>query len=335
MQETEKDLESEFKAGQSVKCRVVAAEPGGYHVKLIGSKIDGYLPSQEELQIGQAVPATFVCMNRNRALMTFAYRIGTTARVQAGLDSESATAFAVWADSHPRTFKLRRAIDIIMPPTKGKPEILRAGDYDVARLSHDLERSKLTGCLKAVSQQKYSRSAMLLFQGRAVGCIYGKKPQSDPYPTETALQMMLLDMSFPETSLQLYELPLEVVLPMSSLFLGCPVDEEATSTNERPQLNAALQSLKSKKTTACLTLHLNSGSELCFAFVHKGRYYGAYHVEGQKFESDVNLFRQLIENDKTATLEIHILPGEMLTDSVLFGYSIDSIITEMEEYPVH
>lgn len=331
MQETEKDVE--FKAGQSVKCRVIAAEPGGYHVKLIGSKIDGYLPSQEELQIGQAVPATFVCMNRNRALMTFAYRIGTTARVQAGLDSESATAFAVWADSHPRTFKLRRAIDIIMPPLKGKPEILRAGDYDVARLSHDLEHSKLTGCLKSISQQKYSRSAMLLFEGRAVGCIYGKKPQSDPYPTETALQMMLLDMAFPETSLQLYELPLEVVLSMSSLFLGCPVDKEETS--ERPQLNTLLQSLKSKKLTACLSLHLNSGSELCFAFVHKGRYFGAFHVEGQKFESDVNLFNDLIASDKTSTLDQHILPSEMLSDSVLFGYSIDSIITEMEDYPVH
>ncbi|MBC7999219.1 MAG: hypothetical protein IAF58_14815 [Leptolyngbya sp.] len=327
---TEEDEEQlpNLKAGSSVKCRVCAPQPGGYAVRLVPSGIEGYLPCQEDLNEGQVVPATFVCMNQDQALMTFAFRIGTTERVQMGLPSEPETAFAVWADSHPRTFKLRRAIDIVMPPLSANEVApLRSGDFDIAKLIVDLEEGGLTGCIKMICDERLSRGALLLFRGRAVGCIYGKKPMVEPYPIESAIQMLLLDSFLPDTNLTVYDLPDEIILSMSSMFLGVPVQErEGESAAEL--FEKTLTTLKSKNETAIATL--TSKSEMSLAFVHEGERFGSFDVDLQKFYPQTDVFDELIHKSSDSKVEITILPPEMTTEKVLFGYGLSTTLEIMK-----
>lgn len=327
---TEEDVEQlpNLKAGSSVKCRVCAPRPGGYAVKLVPSGIEGYLPCQEDLNEGQVVPATFVCMNQDQALMTFAFRIGTTERVQMGLPSEPETAFAVWADSHPRTFKLRRAIDIVMPPlSSNEVAPLRSGDFDIAKLIVDLEEGGLTGCIKMICDERLSRGALLLFKGRAVGCIYGKKPMVEPYPIESAIQMLLLDSFLPDTNLTVYDLPDEIILSMSSMFLGVPVAErEGESAAEL--FETTLKSLKSKNETAVATL--TSQKEMSLAFIHEGERFGSFDVDLQKFYPQADVFDELIQKSPDSKVEMSILPPEMTTEKVLFGYGLSTTLEIMK-----
>lgn len=314
-----------LRAGSSVKCRVCTPEPGGYSVKLVPSGIDGFLPCQEELNEGQVVPATFVCMSKDQALMTFAFRIGTTERVQMGLPSEPETAFAVWADSHPRTYKLRRAIDIVMPPlSSSSVSPLRSGDYDIGKLITDLEEGQLTGCVKMICDERLSRGALLLYRGRAVGCIYGKKPMVEPYPIESAIQMLLLDSFLPETKLTVYDLPDEIILSMSAMFLGVPVLEKDYA--DRKNLDALVKSLKND--TAILTA--TSAKEMCLAFLHEGEVFGTFHVDEQKFSDKGAIFDEVMEKEPDTTVEISILPSEMTTDKVLFGYGLSTTLEVMK-----
>ncbi|HNB24113.1 MAG TPA: hypothetical protein PKZ32_16965, partial [Candidatus Melainabacteria bacterium] len=314
-----------LRAGTSVKCRVCTPEPGGYAVKLVPSGIDGFLPCQEELNEGQVVPATFVCMSKDQALMTFAFRIGTTERVQMGLPSEPETAFAVWADSHPRTYKLRRAIDIVMPPvstTSLSP--LRSGDYDIGKLITDLEEGALTGCVKMICDERLSRGALLLFRGRAVGCIYGKKPMVEPYPIESAIQMLLLDSFLPETKITIYDLPDEVILSMSAMFLGVPVLEKDFA--DKKNLASLVKPLKDD--TAILTA--TAANEMCLAFLHEGEVFGSFHVDEQRFSDQGETFDTVLNKATDSTVEISILPHEMTTDKVLFGYGLSSTLEVMK-----
>ena len=115
-------------------CRIESAEPGGYLATVLGiggpplanpendaaPVLKAFVPSSEPLRIGQIIPATFVCMHGNKALMTFAYMLGTTERVQHSTAPDSENAFAIWVDSYPSSQKLRRAVDIIMPSLSGK-----------------------------------------------------------------------------------------------------------------------------------------------------------------------------------------------------------------------
>lgn len=314
-----------LRAGSSVKCRVQGAAPGGYTVTLVPSGIEGYLPCQEELNEGQVVPATFVCMSKDQALMTFAFRIGTTERVQMGLPSEPETAFAVWADSHPRTFKLRRAIDVVMPPiSTSSLTPLRSGDYDIGKLITDLEEGELTGCVKMICDERLSRGALILYRGRAVGCIYGKKPMVEPYPIESAIQMLLLDSFLPETKVTIYDLPDEVILSMSAMFLGVPVLEKDFA--EQKTLESLIKPLKQE--TAILSVTAND--EMCLAFLHEGDVFGSYHVDEQKFSDQPNTFDEVLSKDANRKVEISILPSEMTTDKVLFGYGLSTTLDTMK-----
>lgn len=314
-----------FRAGSSVKCRVCTPEPGGYAVKLVPSGIDGFLPCQEELNEGQIVPATFVCMNQDQALMTFAFRIGTTERVQMGLPSEPETAFAVWADSHPRTYKIRRAIDIVMPPiSQTAISPLRSGDYDIGKLITDLEEGQLTGCVKMICDERLSRGALILFRGRAVGCIYGKKPMVEPYPIESAIQMLLLDSFLPETKLTIYDLPDEVILSMSAMFLGVPVlDKDIADKKKLEDLTDTL-----KKDTAILTA--TAANEMCLAFLHEGSIFGSFHVDNQHFSDRGDNFDAVMEKAEDSKVEISLLPREMTSDKVLFGYGLSTTLEVMK-----
>ena len=91
-------------------CKVEGIEPGGYSAVIMGtvppsasgagkSHVRAFLPSSETLKIGQTVPATFVCMHNSRALMTFAYMMGTTEKIQKSTAPDDENTFAIWVDS--------------------------------------------------------------------------------------------------------------------------------------------------------------------------------------------------------------------------------------------
>lgn len=328
-----------MRAGVSVQCQILKAEPGGYTVKLIPSELEGFLPSPETLQLGQTVPAIFVCMNSNRALMSFAFMIGTTATVQEGLPTEEETAFAVWADSHPRTYKLRRAIDVVMPAASAD-EVREyvVGNTNLKVVFDELEKNAFTGCIKSECEEKPSRAAALIYRGRVVGCIYGTRSPSDPYPTEVALNMTMLDLGSQSTTLRIYPLPDQVVLPMSAMFLGfpAPVDDFLPGDEDAlvQSIVETVDQLMERKETGCITVTLPKTKELCLVYVHAGKCPGFFNVDFQKFSTDLNPLQKLIEDDVDARLELFLLPSEMTSLHVTFGYSLTGAYARKPEFRI-
>jgi hypothetical protein len=336
-----------YKAGQNVVCKVVKAEPGGYAVFIPKDNIPGFLPTEAKLKDGEEVLAQFVCVHNNRVLLS--------ARMHGNLDpgrykqtqtqsgnwqqqletgaqptvtgayqpqDEQEAAFAVWAQNSPVDFKLRRAIDLILPAIgEDQPSTnMRIGDEDVEWLITTLEGGMRTGCVKAFCEPRKSRSAVLLYRGRAVGCIYGNKSLPEPQPTEPSLQMMINDLNEPETNIVIYDLPEEVTLAMSALFLGYPVDR-SDDLDARSYIEYIGSWLSQREQTACLAVSLSAGGT-CLAFVHKGRYVGSFYVEDQKFSADLKTLYDLIANDKGAQVHASILPPELTSSSVRFGFSL-------------
>ena len=167
-----------YKPGQGVICRIESIEPGGYGAVVVSGKLPppadsatdmpamkAFVPSTEPLEIGQTVPATFVCMHNNRALMTFAFMLGTTETIQLSTAPDEENAFSIWVDSYPSNQRVRRAIDLFMPSVSGKLlHELQCSNCDAKQLLSDLELANFTGCIKARSEEKKSRSAMVIIK---------------------------------------------------------------------------------------------------------------------------------------------------------------------------
>lgn len=231
-------------------------------------------------------------------------------------------AFAVYARNVPaRKFQLRRAIDLIMPPMDNNITSLRIGDYDVEWLITDLEGGMRTGCVKAACESRLSRAAMLLYKGRAVGCIYGCKSDPNTRPTEESLNVMLSDLESPDTMVQIYDLPEDVTLAMSSLFLGYPV-ERNDDYSSREYMDYICDWFGKEGGTATLAITLGNSKGTCLGYVYKGQFTGAFYVEDQTFSADREFVYNILERDPQASLEVSILPPEMHSNAVRFGFSL-------------
>jgi len=319
-----------YKTGQSVLCKVEAPEVGGYRVTVTPGNMEGFLPSQDPLDVGRQIPATFVCMSGDRALLTFAYMIGTTERVQFSTSSDSVNAFAVWADSYPTDLRLRRAIDIIMPPVDGQVRETNSAETPLTELEALLEKSQLTGCLKAQSEQRLSRSAALLYQGRIVGCMYGTKSENEPLTMERSMNMMVSDLARDDTTMQIYSLPEEIILAMSALFLGCPI-EIVSDMRIADAAVALLTELKERSDTACLTLSTDSGA-ISVSFVFRGRFTGTFLVEKQQYLPSAELTMHLPEAFEQARLDASFLPAVMTSESMQYGYTFRHLIEHAKHH---
>lgn len=330
-----------YKAGQNVACKVIAVEPGGYAVLLPKDNLPGFLPTEQKLKPGEEVLAQFVCVHNNRILLSS--RFSTTAERptaqspqqvdwQAELTSsgtystvgaqEADRAFCVWAQTAPRQFQLKRATDLILPPISGEaPNSFKIADYDLEWLITDLEGGMRTGCVKASSEERLSRSAMLLYRGRAVGCIYGCKTMKDSLPTEQSLQMMLADLTLPETQVTIYDLPEDVTLSLSALFLGYPV-QHSEELDARSYMDYLCGWFADKGQTACLAVTFPATGGTCLGFVHKGQYVGSFYVEDQKFSPDKSFMYELLANDPHSGVAASILPPELTSSAVRFGFSL-------------
>lgn len=318
-----------LKPGESVLCRIEAPEPGGYTVTLLPGDLQGFLPSQDPIDIGRVVPATFVCMSGKRALMAYAFMIGTTERVQLSTATDSENAFAVWADSYPKAIKLRRAIDLIVPPLHADDlHKAKASELDLSSYFQKLESDQFNGCIRVLSHAQKSRAAALFYRGRAVGGIYSKKPMVDPYPIETAVALLLGDLRLPDAELESYALPDELVLAMSALFLGCIVKRADTLTNEQ-YLEKVLVELATRADTACLSLHQDT-APLCLGLIAEGKLLGTYSIMERKYAANKDYLLEVLGKDDSGKLEAYILPSVMVSDSVRFGFSLTS-----EQFAAH
>jgi hypothetical protein len=237
--------------------------------------------------------------------------------------SEAEQAFDVWAQGAPRQFHLKRATDLVLPPLQPETEnTFKIADYDLEWLITDLEGGMRTGCVKAACESRKSRSAMLLYKGRAVGCIYGRKSMPDAnLPTEQSLQHMLGDLEVPDTNVKMYDLPDSVTLAMSALFLGYPVQRN-DDFDSLTYMNYIASWFESKQQTACLAISLIKIAATCLAFVFRGQFVGAFYVEDQKFTTELSFVHDLLQNDPAAKIEASILPPEMTSSAVRFGFSL-------------
>jgi hypothetical protein len=346
-----------YKAGQNVACKIMGPEAGGYSVLCTKDNLPGYLPTDAKFKVGEEVLAQFVAVQNNRVLLSSRFSAAAQAQQQKQADAPKTVtnwqeqfqqqtsgaqqtvapgqgyqsndpAFTAYSQTQaqPQRFHLKRATDLIIPPQNGEqPNQIQMADYDLEWLITDLEGGMRTGVVRANSEKQLSRSAMLIYKGRAVGCIYGRKGMNDAYPTETSLALMLGDMALPDTNVSVYSLPEDVTLSMSALFLGYPV-QRSDDLDARSYMDYLCGWFQEKGQTACLAFSLPSTAATLLGLVAHGQFIGSFYVEDQQFSRDRNRVYELLASDPQAGMEASILPPEMTSSSVRFGFSLSMAV---------
>lgn len=78
-----------FKPGQILQCRIVQAVPGGFDVLTVQGGLRGYLPTYAKHKVGDEVLAKFVCLYRDKLLLSERFIDWSTHLVDALCSAES------------------------------------------------------------------------------------------------------------------------------------------------------------------------------------------------------------------------------------------------------
>lgn len=63
-------IKHKFRAGEWLKCKLIAIEPGGYSVIILDHQFQGFLPTEARLKIGDEIKAQYGCVHNNRILLS-------------------------------------------------------------------------------------------------------------------------------------------------------------------------------------------------------------------------------------------------------------------------
>lgn len=214
----------------------------------------------------------------------------------------------------------KRAVGLF-PDSSERPQDPK--DTGALRFHHlliSLEGAERTGCLKISSHQNRSRSALLLFRGRVVGAVYGRKYMRGQYLHEDAHKCALSELAAPGNMLDAYELPEDLVLAASSLFYGETLDTNY-GQNLETTFEYALSSLQRSNMPGCVVVNSSGEETICIVYIAQGRIVGVFTAsEGWTKGPTESLKRSL----KAGNCKVHasILP---IPDPRRVGFSLTGL----------
>jgi hypothetical protein len=170
----------------------------------------------------------------------------------------------------------RRATGLLPEPSgeHGK-EMLFDKYADYTQLFAAIKANQQTCCIKFSSETQKSRGAILIFQGRVLGAIYGRKDLDGKLFHQEAFALALKDISQPDVELVGHVLSEALAVATASLFHG----EFGEASEHKIGQNAFSQcyaNLTDSKKPGCILVHDNEDLTVFAAYFFDGRMVALY-----------------------------------------------------------
>src|SRR5262249_32117356 len=115
----------------------------------------------------------------------------------------------------------RRATGMLPTSQSGPPDQFQSlTKTDYQRLLLSIQKKRQSCCLQIESETNKSRSAILIFRGRILGCIYGKQGLQQHVFNEAAYVLALKALASADHTITIYSLDEELVIAAAALFHG-------------------------------------------------------------------------------------------------------------------
>lgn len=187
-----------------------------------------------------------------------------------------------------------------------------------------LEGGQRSGCLKIESPRAKSRSAVLLYRGRVVGCVYGRKNMICKYLAQDAHKCAMSDLASPGNVVEAYELPEEIVLSAASLFCGQPVHLNQAPSPDRV-FEQAMGIVVRSGLPGCVVLTSDTNESVCLFYIHNGQVLGVHSAkDGWLSNTKPDFLRQYVRDLGPVRVMGSVLPSQS-TEPEQLGFSLSGL----------
>ncbi|GEM_PF-2932457 len=219
----------------------------------------------------------------------------------------------------------RRAINLIpLPVVSEGHEIAQTQTVKFHHLLVSIEGNQRTCCLKIISPKQKSRSAILIFRGRIVGCLYGKKNMAMQVMQQDAHMHALTDLATAGNILDAYQLPEELVLAAASLFHGQVLEFSQTAQPDQVMLSAAHQ-IASYSLPGCVVINTQDNEMVCQVYMANGRIIGVYSSHDGWVTANLETAMTYLSKVDNPQVMASILPMRSVDDVAFLGFSLTGL----------
>lgn len=175
----------------------------------------------------------------------------------------------------------RRAIALMPGPVLRQTQEIQMGSQCKSReLLLSIEASQSTCCLRVNSPKHKSRSAILVFRGRVLACIYGSKQFGEQIFGQPGYDHILADMTHRDNILDAYILSEDLVLAAASMFHG-EVFHAREDVTADEIFEAAYSGLVQKAKPGCIVINDQEDLPVAIVYLFSGKIVGVYsHKDG-------------------------------------------------------
>jgi hypothetical protein len=219
----------------------------------------------------------------------------------------------------------RRAINLIpVAYEKNGHEVAQTKSVRVHHLLISIEGKQRTCCLKVISPRKKSRSALLIYRGRVLGCLYGSRNAEQHLMSPEAHRNVLADLAAPGNILDAYQLPEDLVLASASLFSGQVLQFKPTNSAQE-QYQMAIQQVSQFEMPGCVVISNEKNETVCMVYLAAGKVIAVYSSEHGWVESSATSGLRYLSRLHFPSIMASILPVNTSDDVAHFGFSLTGL----------
>ena len=220
----------------------------------------------------------------------------------------------------------RRAIGLMpQAPRQDRHEITLSANLRYRQLLLSLEAKQSTCCLRIISPSKKSRSAILIYCGQVIGCVYGNKRLEHQIFGETAHQNAISDLAQPDSIVDAYVLTEEIVLAAASMFHGNVMRAPAKKLAHE-LYDHAVTSMLASNSVGCIVISDKEGIALCMIYIFAGRIVGAYSFAQGWLEPTFESGLECLHANQGATVMASALNARNESDARQLCFSLTGLI---------
>lgn len=228
-------------------------------------------------------------------------------------------------DTTPYQGPSKRATNLMPSIKLGASEDLSSVERaDRNRLLISIEGQQKSCCLQLHSERTKSRSAVLIYRGRVISCIYSNKGLGSYVFNQKAFDLAIRDLASLGSKLSLYVLSDEVVVAAAALFHGevleLPIEQDAASSFD----GACDNLIQSKKPGVVVLEHRNDLS-VCMVYFFDGKIAAVYSDRQGRLAPNKSAVREYLSRYADTDVCACILPVAEGQNSFDFAFSLSGL----------
>lgn len=198
----------------------------------------------------------------------------------------------------------RRAVGLVPAPRGDEAlrEVAESRKLRYQQLLISIEGRKRTCCIKVYSPKRKSRSALLTFRGRVLGCIYGRKELESQLIGYDAFEQFQEDIAVDQSIVDTYILPEDLALAAGSLFHG-EVYHQPARSKALDTFQFVFKNLVTSQMPGCIVLKRMGTDEVeSFIYMFGGQVVGIFSFADGWLENSYQQALTLVEEGSVSTI---------------------------------